>query len=256
MANAKRTKHNNSSKTRTPREDVYTRVTNRIVEQLSQGVRPWLQPWNAEHAAGRISRPLRHNGEPYQGINILMLWDAAEQRGLCSPLWLTHRQAKELGGHVRKGERGTPVVYANTFKKTDIDEDGNEVDAKLPFLKEYTVFNAEQCEDLPERFYQTKNEPVESVQRIERADRFFADTGADIREGGNRAYCQITDDFVRLPRIETFRDAESHVATLAHELTHWTRHPSRLDRNLVRAAQNSSAIEASYVGCVFLRGEI
>jgi antirestriction protein ArdC len=103
--------------TSTNRIDVYTRVTSGIIEQLERGVRPWLKPWNAEHAAGRITRPLRHNGQKYNGINILMLWASAELQGYSCPYWLTFQQAKELGGFVKKGEHGSPVVYANTFTK-------------------------------------------------------------------------------------------------------------------------------------------
>jgi antirestriction protein ArdC len=121
----------------TPRVDVYSRVTSRIVEELERGVRPWLKPWNAEHAAGRITRPLRHNGQPYKGINILMLWASAEIAGYACPIWLTFQQAKELGGHVKKGEHGSPVVYASTFKKTDKTEDGQEIEEEIPFLKEW-----------------------------------------------------------------------------------------------------------------------
>lgn len=109
--------------TTTTRTDVYTRVTSQIVAELEKGHRPWLKPWNAEHAAGRITRPLRHEGTPYKGINILMLWASAELQGFVSPYWLTYRQAQELGGHVKKGEHGSPVVYANTFKKTEKAED-------------------------------------------------------------------------------------------------------------------------------------
>ena len=94
------------------KQDVYERITNKIVADLEQGVRPWLKPWNAEHAAGRITRPLRHNGVPYQGINVIMLWGEAVAKGFAAPIWMTFRQAKELGGHVRKGEKGSLVVYA------------------------------------------------------------------------------------------------------------------------------------------------
>jgi antirestriction protein ArdC len=126
------------------RIDVYTRVTNRIVESLEQGVRPWLKPWHAEHAAGRITRPLRHNGQKYSGINILTLWMSAELQGFVSPFWLTFQQAKELKAHVKKGEHGSPVVYASTFKKTETSDAGEELEQVIPFLKEYTVFNADQ----------------------------------------------------------------------------------------------------------------
>ena len=223
-----------ASTSTTPRVDVYTRVTSRIIEQLEQGIRPWMQPWNAEHAAGRITRPLRHSGEPYKGINILMLWASAEISGYACPLWLTFQQAKELGGFVRKGEKGSPVVYASTFKKKDTAQDGQETEEEIPFLKEYTVFNAEQVEGLPERFYALAEPPKDKIERIEHAERFFAGTGAKIEYGGNRAYYAIASDSIRMPPFETFRDSESHAATLAHELTHWTRHPSRLNRDLGR----------------------
>jgi antirestriction protein ArdC len=220
--------------TSTPRIDVYTRVTSGIIEQLEAGVRPWLKPWNAEYAAGRITRPLRHNRQKYNGINILMLWASAELQGYSCPYWLTFQQAKELGGFVKKGEHGSPVVYANTFKKTETSDAGEEVEQEIPFLKQYTVFNAEQVEGLPQHFYQMAEPPKEKIERIEHAERFFANTKADIRYGGNRAYYAIDADYVRMPPFETFRDSESHAATLAHELTHWTRHTSRLNREFGR----------------------
>lgn len=220
--------------TKNDRVDVYTRVTNRIVESLERGVRPWLQPWNAEHAAGRITRPLRHSGEPYKGINVLMLWAEAETRNFASPYWLTFKQALELGGHVRKGEHGSSVVYASTFKKKETGDDGQEVEEEIPFLKEYVVFNSQQCDQLPERFYALAEPPKEKLERIAVADAFFANTKADIRTGGNRAYYAIAEDYIQIPPFEAFRDAESHAATLCHELCHFTRHPSRLNREFGR----------------------
>jgi antirestriction protein ArdC len=121
------------------RADVYTRVTNQIVEQLERGVRPRLQPWNATHAAGRISRPLRSNGEAYKGINVLMLYMAAEMHGYNCPIWMTYKQAQSLGGFVRKGEHDSPVVYASTFTKTETTDEGAEIEHEQAFLKEYTV---------------------------------------------------------------------------------------------------------------------
>lgn len=217
------------------RPDIYTRVTNQIIADLEQGVRPWVKPWNAEHAAGRITRPLRHNGKPYAGINILMLWTAAVGRGYAAPIWMTFKQALELGGHVRKGEKGSPVVYANTISRTEIDEaTGEETERDIPFMKAYTVFNVEQIEGLPAHFYATAEPQLDPVQRIEHAEEFFGATGADIRHGGNMAYYTVTHDYVQMPPFEAFRDAESYYATLAHEMTHLTRHPSRLDRDFGR----------------------
>jgi hypothetical protein len=108
------------------RQDIYSRVTAQIVAELEKGVRPWIKPWHAEHAAGRITGPLRHNGQPYSGINVLMLWAAATAQGYITPIWMTFRQALELNARVRKGEKGSPVVYANTLSHTAVDDDTGE----------------------------------------------------------------------------------------------------------------------------------
>ena len=134
--------------------DIYERVTAQIVASLEQGVRPWLKPWNAEHAAGRITRPLRGNGVPYQGINVLMLWGAAVERGYAAPIWMTFKQALELGGCVRKGEKGQfrlsmPRPFP-ALKPTA--RRGEESERDIPFLKGYTVFNVEQIDGLPAHF--------------------------------------------------------------------------------------------------------
>jgi antirestriction protein ArdC len=215
-------------------KDIYAHVTDKIISELENGTRPWMQPWNAEHAAGRITRPLRHNGIPYNGINILMLWSAALDNGYAAPYWLTYKQTKDLGAQVRKGERSSLVVYANTFTRTEENTDGEQEEHKIPFLKSYSVFNAEQIDGLPEHYTALAEPVIDPVQRIEHADRFFANTGADIRHGGNRAFYQISSDFIQMPLFEAFRDAESYIATLSHETTHWTRHPSRLDRDFGR----------------------
>jgi antirestriction protein ArdC len=213
------------------RPDVYSRITDRIIADLEQGVRPWLKPWSAEHAEGRITRPLRHNGIPYKGINVLMLWSAAAAKGYSAPLWLTFKQARELGGSVRAGEHGEMVVYADRIQRTETDAKGDEVEKTIPFLKGYTVFNAEQIDGLPAETYAKAEPPAVALpQRIEAADRFFAATGADIRHGGTRAYYAPQADIIQMPPFETFRDPESHAGTLAHELTHWTKHDSRLAR--------------------------
>jgi len=217
------------------RTDVYQKITDQIVSELEKGVRPWLKPWNAEHAAGRITRPLRGNGIPYRGINVLMLWSAAMEKGYAAPIWMTFKQALELKACVRKGEHGSLVVYADKIVRTETDaETGEEAAHAIPFLKAYTVFNCEQIDGLPERFYAKAEPRSETVQRIERAESFLAATGATVRHGGNRAYYSISTDHVQMPPLESFRDAESYYATLAHEATHWTRHPSRLDRDFGR----------------------
>jgi antirestriction protein ArdC len=218
----------------TEKQDVYTRVTNKIVADLEQGVRPWMKPWNASNTSGRITRPLRHNAVPYSGINILMLWAAAIEQGFTAPIWMTFNQAIELDAHVRKGEKGSLVVYANRITKTEDDGEGREVEREIPFMKGYTVFNVEQIDGLPEIYYTRPESKLTPVERIERAEAFFAATRADIRYRGDRAFYSCDGDYIQMPVIEAFRDAESFYATLAHESTHWTRHASRLEREFGR----------------------
>jgi antirestriction protein ArdC len=123
------------------RKDVYTRVTERIIADLEKGVRPWMKPWQAAHPAGSITRPLRHNGIPYRGMNVLLLWSEAMEKGYAAPLWMTYKQAQELGANVRKGEKGSLVVYANSISKTETNDKGEDVEREIPFMKGYTVFN-------------------------------------------------------------------------------------------------------------------
>jgi len=218
------------------KQDVYTRVTNKIVADLEQGVRPWLKPWNAEHAAGKITRPLRHNGLPYSGVNVIMLWAEAMDQDYSAPIWMTFRQAQALGGHVRKGEHGSLVVYANTFKKTETDADtGEDVERDILFMKGYTVFNVEQIEGLPAHYYAPAEPPsLSASERIDHAERFLAQTGATVHHGGNRAYYTLGHDRIQLPPFEFFKDPASYYEVRLHETVHWTRHPTRLDRDFGR----------------------
>jgi antirestriction protein ArdC len=243
------------------RTDVYERVTNQIVADLEKGARPWLKPWNAEHAAGRITRPLRANGIPYQGINVLMLWSAAMEKGYAAPMWMTFKQALELKANVRKGEHGSLVVYADKIIRTEADTDtGEECEHAIPFMKGYTVFNVEQIDGLPEHYYAKPAPRAETMQRIAHAEKFFAATGSTIRHGGTMAYYSVTNDYVQMPPFESFRDAESYYATLAHEGTHWTRHPSRLDRDFGRKrfGDEGYAVEelVAELGSAFLSADL
>jgi antirestriction protein ArdC len=173
----------------TERQDVYSRITAQIVEHLEKGVRPWIRPWNAEHAAGRITRPLRHNGHPYSGINVLSLWMSALSQNFAAPIWMTYRQATEFNAHVRKGEKGSLVVYANAITRTEHDDEaGQDVEREIPYMKGYTVFNVEQIEGLPDIYYAKAAPTLDSVARIDHAERFLSSVGATIKHGGTRAY--------------------------------------------------------------------
>jgi antirestriction protein ArdC len=128
---------------------------------------------------------------------------------------MTFKQALELKAHVRKGEEGSLVVYADNIIRTETNAvTGEEAERAIPFMKGYTVFNVEQIDGLPEHFYAMPAPRTETVRRIERAESFFAATGADVRHGGNRAFYSPASDYVQMPCIEAFRDAESLYAIL------------------------------------------
>jgi antirestriction protein ArdC len=215
--------------------DIYQSITDQIVRELENGVRPWHQPWNAAHMEGRVALPLRHNGVAYRGVNVLALWMQAMAKGYAAPVWMTFKQALTLGANVRKGEKGSLVVYADKIIRTATDADtGEESEHAIPFMKGYTVFNAEQIDGLSDLYYAKPAPLAPTMQRIGRVESFFSATGASVRHGGNRAYYSVSTDHVQMPPIESFRDAEAYYATLGHETTHWTKHPTRLDRDFGR----------------------
>jgi antirestriction protein ArdC len=220
------------SNTTPPRTNVYARVTDRIIADLEAGVRPWLKPWKGGSPEGRIAVPRRHNGTPYRGINILLLWGAAMAKGYSSPLWMTFRQAGELKAHVRKGECGSLVVFADRVAKTETNDQGEEVEREIAFMKGYTVFNVEQIDGLPAHYYAKIEPRGEPLKLIEAAEAFFAATGATFRHGGDSAYYAPGPDYIQLPPPEAFKDAESVAAVKGHETIHWSGHPSRLARVL------------------------
>lgn len=215
----------------TVRRDLYQHVTNRILEDLERGVRPWLKPWSASSVGGSIV-PRRHNGIPYQGINVLLLWSEAMARGYTATTWMTYRQALELGAHVRKGETGSLVVFADRIKRTEDGENGESVERSIPYLKSYTVFNVEQIDGLPPQYVPQVPAPASAETRHAQAESFIAATRATLRFGGDRAYYAPAFDVIQLPPLSTFRDLESYYGTALHELTHWTGHVSRCAREL------------------------
>lgn len=210
--------------TTSAKQDIYQTVTDSIVGMLEKGVRPWAPQWEAG-SCGLPAIPTRANGESYRGINVALLWGAAEMKGYRHHTWMTFNQAKELGGCVRKGEKSTPIVYWGSYAKED--ENGEE-ETRL-FAKGYAVFNVEQIDHLPERFYEAAP-VVETAERIKLADQWAVGTGADIRHGGAKAFFSPKSDHVQMPPLEAFYERDAYYATLAHELTHWSGAKARLDR--------------------------
>lgn len=229
----KRTKDTNSTGEKT-RIDLYQEVTNRIVGELEQGRFPWAQPWDSKHAACAVGLPRNAStGNTYSGINILILWGAIIERGFASQNWLTFKQAKALGGTVRKGERGETVCYVDRFTPKDEQRkaaETGEVAASIPFLKRYRVFNIDQCDGLPDSVAEVAA-PLPEREIVPRAETLASATGAAIRIGGDRAFYDPLADFVQLPPQPAFAEQINYYRTCFHELGHWTGHASRLDRD-------------------------
>jgi antirestriction protein ArdC len=222
------------------RADIYDKITDRIIEDLAEGIRPWMKPWSADNTEGRITRPLRHNGTPYSGMNVLLLWSEHISRGFASSMWMTFKQALELGAAVRKGETGSTVVFASRFTTSEADGTGGAVDREIPFLKAYSVFNVEQIDGLPDHYFDQPVANTDPIERIETAERFFRNTGVIVRHGGNQAFYAPGPDLIQMPPLQSFRDVASYYATLSHEATHWTSPKDRVGRDLSRYSKARS----------------
>jgi len=247
-----------SSTSPTVRRDLYQHVTNRILEDLERGVRPWLKPWSTPNVGGSIL-PRRHNGIPYQGVNVLLLWSEAMERGYSATTWMTFRQALELGANVRKGETGTLVVFADRITRVAEGDNEESIERSIAYLKSYIVFNVEQIDDLPPRYLPQTTTPTPIEIRHAQAEDFIAATRAVIRFGGGRAFYAPALDLIQLPPLPAFRDTESYYTTALHELTHWTGHTSRCARELgQRFGSDSYAFEelVAELGSAFLCAEL
>ena len=217
-----------------PRVDLYQRITDTIIAQLEQGRVPWVQPWGDLPGAAAVGIPRNAQTErAYSGINVMLLWASGMEAGYPTQRWLTFRQALALGGCVRRGEKGTPVVYANRFTPEQERERASaagEEARSIAFLKQYTVFNAAQCDGLPENLYVPPPSPREDL--IEpRFHALMEASGVPIHMGGQRAFYRPADDAIVLPPPQSFFEPVNFHRTAAHELSHATGHPSRLARD-------------------------
>ena len=226
---------------------LYSQVTDRIIAELEQGIVPWVQPWGSGEGSAGLGLPRNaRTAKAYSGINILLLWDAVIRGGYASQSWLTFKQALELGGCVRKGEKGWTVCYADSFipkdEKERASKDGGDPQA-VPFLKRYTVFNVAQCDGLPDSVSPPPT-PDHERELVPRAEALIAATGASFQTGGEIA-CYIPKlDAIRVPPQTAFHDQINYYRTVFHELGHWTGHATRLARNLtVKFASDGYARE-------------
>ncbi|MGY4334830.1 antirestriction protein ArdC [Bradyrhizobium sp. LB7.2] len=228
-------RHHPRARTGEDRTSLYDDITNKIIAELEAGRVPWVQPWGTAAATAPLAMPKSGaTGRQYSGVNILILWGAATEHAFTGQSWLTFRQALSLGGHVRKGERGTTVVYADRFVPVDeqrrASENGEEAQT-IPFLKRFTLFNINQCEGLPPEIATTA--PPRPPDLIEpQVEKLIKATGIDFRIGGTRAFYAPTEDYVQVPPPQAYFEPINWHRTALHELAHASGHPSRLNRDL------------------------
>ena len=221
--------------------DVYGIITEKIITLLEQGVVPWRRPWTG----GGLPRNVISK-KPYRGINHFLL----SASKYVQPYWLTIRQANELGGHVRKGEESTIIVFwkVEDRRGEEQEESATELDEQCRrrfVLRYYRVWNVEQCE-LPEnaleklpRIETHQHDPIEAVERIVAS---MPNLPA-IEHAGSKAFYSSVTDRVTMPPRDLFISAEEYGATLLHELTHSTGHDTRLNReSITEAAAFGSAV--------------
>ncbi len=209
--------------------DIFQRVTDQIIALLDKGVAPWVKPWS------RISDGIPRNAQtrrPYRGINVVLLMMEAHARGLDCNQWLTYRQALALGGHVTKGAHGVSIVFYELRTKSGDSAliDNETKDKVIPVLKLFTVFNLVDIEGLPAEYYECSHiEPCWEPEA--RAEGLIASTGARIKNIGfaHAAYYRKSDH-IELPPKGAFRSAAEYYSTALHELTHWSGHESRCNR--------------------------
>ena len=216
------------------RASLYDEITDKIIAELEAGCVPWVQPWGTSASKAPLAIPRNASTDrQYSGINILILWGAAIERGFTGQSWLTFRQALSLGGHVRKGERGITVVYADRFvpkdEKRRARKDGEEAQA-IPFLKRFTVFNTDQCEELPDNIATAA--PPPQLGMIEPAiEALIKASGITFHIGGDRAFYAPAEDYVQVPPPQAYFEPINWHRTALHELGHATGHRSRLNRD-------------------------
>jgi antirestriction protein ArdC len=242
-------------------QDLYTETTARIVAALERGVAPWVRPWSQIVDAIPVNAQTRR---PYRGVNFVLLSLEAQARGFGVNRWLTYHHAQELGGQVRKGEQGSPVVFWQLRKIGVVAEAFPEPDeppvtpAKVyPLLRAYTVFNVAQIDGLDSKFTQPQ---VPTWEPEARAEELLLMSGARFRQGGTQAFYVPATDEIHLPPRAAFSNAGGFYNVALHELTHWSGHPSRCQRDLTGrfgdsgyAAEELIAEMGSAYLCAFCR---
>jgi antirestriction protein ArdC len=211
-----------------PKASVADIITQSIIDRLEAGVRPWVKPWRP----GLGGRPLRVTGEPYRGINCFWLWLVAESAGYTSRTWMTYKQAHALGAQVREGEHAQFAIFYSSYTKSVTSTvTGAAADEQRHVLRSYAVFNGDQIDRLPEAFCPgalAVDPPTDTLP--ERAQRFVDALPAKVLLRGDHAFYDRIADSITMPPVEQFTTRALWASTLAHEASHWSGHPDRLNR--------------------------
>lgn len=240
--------------------DIHQHITDQIIAMIERGAGEFSLPWH--NGTGAIMRPCNvASKKAYNGVNILALWAAAAHQGYTSGIWGTYRQWSDAGANVRKGEKASYIVFYKEVECAAAEGGESEESDKRLFARASAVFSAEQVDG----FALPTNDRPSDVQPVERADTFVRATGAQVVHGGSRAYYRPSTDSIHLPPREAFvgsvtsTASESYYATLLHELTHWTSHQARCDRQLgKRFADDAYAMEelVAELGAAFLCADL
>lgn len=214
--------------------DLYQSVTDRIVSMIERGAGAWRMPWHAS-ASDDISMPHNVTGRAYRGVNVPLLWASSQAFGYASPIWATYKQWQERGAQVRRGEKSTLVIFWKRIEvQTEAEGDDGDSDTETRLIaRGYAVFNAAQVDGFDPKTTATKDE-LFRAQRIEAAETFFHNTGAVVRQGGNRAFYTTAGDYIQMPEFRQFVAADRYYSTLAHEHVHWTGAAHRCARGFGR----------------------
>lgn len=214
---------------KTKTRDLYQEITDKIVAELETGAAPWVKPWRA--TAGRNTPANAVTGRPYSGTNVLLLWIATSTHGWATPRFLTFKQAKAAGGTVRGGEKSTTICF---LKRIVAKDKQTEEERSFGMMRMYNVFNIAQCDNLPARLTEIA-EPVarNDDERDVLIEEFIGATKAVIIEGQGEACYRPGVDNISMPTFKSFKSGDHFNSTRFHELTHWTGHKSRLDRDFL-----------------------
>ena len=247
--------HRQAGGNRKAGKDLKQEITDKIIELMQAGPDEWKKTWSVAAASGMPVNAT--TGIGYRGVNILLLWMAAAETGYTTNRWMTYKQAQAIGANVRKGEKSVPCVFFDMIQKKDTQGDEAEF---FPMAKAFHLFNLDQIENLPASLQAVEPmTPGKTFTPCEDADKFLAATGAIIVHQGGKAFYRPSADEIRMPHPEAFTTPENYYATVLHELTHWTGHANRLDRNFsktTRFGDESYAVEelVAELGAAFLAG--